>query len=208
MTGFAFAGLAPGRRVARAGCPDSRRKPCAIDCLANPLCGSSRRELRRRVVLIAAYGTEVGKLVDGHMPSLLFELGLRGVPIDFRRCRNTTCADGAERGLVRRSASGLPIAAFAHVIDCRLDALDGSEEKGYDCSGTRDLYIQYWMYYADSATLRGVQIADERGYHRDDWESAQVRIAPDGSVDQRVSSHHGYNHERGIANWGSRGRGH
>ena len=31
----------------------------------------------------------------------------------------------------------------------------------------------------------------------------QIRIRPDGSVDQRASSHHGYNHAQGVANWGS-----
>jgi len=62
---------------------------------------------------------------------------------------------------------------------------------------------QYWTYYADSATLRGVPIAGEEGYHRDDWESVQIRVRPDGSVDQRASSHHGYNHGQGVVNWGS-----
>ena len=66
-----------------------------------------------------------------------------------------------------------------------------------------NLYIQYWTYYADSATLRGVPIVGERGYHRDDWEGVQIRIRPDGSVDQRASSHDGYNHGQGVANWGS-----
>lgn len=30
-----------------------------------------------------------------------------------------------------------------------------------------------------------------------------MRIRPDGAVDQRASSHHGYNYRRGAANWGS-----
>ena len=74
-----------------------------------------------------------------------------------------------------------------------------------DCSGERagNLYIQYWLYYADSATLRGVPIAGAAGYHRDDWESVQIRIGPDGRVDERASSHHGYNHSPGLANAGS-----
>ena len=37
--------------------------------------------------LIAAYGTEVGELVRGHMPTLVFEGGARALPVDFRRCR-------------------------------------------------------------------------------------------------------------------------
>jgi hypothetical protein len=59
------------------------------------------------------------------------------------------------------------------------------------------------MYYADSATLRGVPVAGEAGYHADDWESVQIRIGPDGGVDERASSHHGYNHVQGVANAGS-----
>lgn len=153
-------------------------------------------------VLIAAYGSEVGRLVPEHMPSLLFERGSRAMPVDFRRCRRSACGDGPEQGLVRRSNRGLPVTAFVHVIDCRPEA---AEAAGADCSGERagNLYLQYWTYYADSATLRGVPIAGAAGYHRDDWESVQIRIRPDGAIDQRASSHNGYNYSRGAANWGS-----
>lgn len=144
--------------------------------------------------LIAAYGFEVGKLAREHMPTMLFEQGSRAMPMDFRRCRETACGDGSARGLVNRTDAGLPVTAFVHVIDCRAD-----------CSGSRagNLYIQYWLYYADSATLRGVPVAGERGYHLDDWESVQIRIRPDGGIDQRASSHHGYNHVQSAANAGS-----
>lgn len=156
-------------------------------------------------VLIAAYGGEVGGLVRRHMPSLLFERGSRAVPVDFRRCRSTVCGDAAEQGYIRRTNAGLPVSAFVHVVDCRPDAVAQTEAAGADCSGSRagNLYIQYWTYYADSATLRGVPIAGDEGYHRDDWEGVQIRIRPDGSVDERASSHNGYNHDQGMANWGS-----
>jgi hypothetical protein len=155
--------------------------------------------------LIAAYGTEVGSLVRRHMPSLLFERGSRAVPVDFRRCRSTTCGDAAEQGFIRRTNAGLPVSAFVHVVDCRSDAVAQTEAGGADCSGPRigNLYIQYWTYYADSATLRDVPIASDEGYHRDDWEGVQIRIRPDGSVDERASSHNGYNHGQGVINWGS-----
>jgi hypothetical protein len=155
--------------------------------------------------LIAAYGSEVGRLVRAHMPSLLFEQGSRAVPVDFRRCRSTACGDGAEHGYVDRTEAGLPVSAFVHVIDCRPGAAGVTEADGADCSGGRggNLYIQYWTYYADSATLRGVPIVGEEGYHPDDWEGVQIRIRPDGSVNERASSHEGYNDVRGIANWGS-----
>jgi hypothetical protein len=139
--------------------------------------------------LVAAYGTEVGKLVREHMPMLAFEEGSRALPVDFRRCRAAACGDGSARGLVHSSDAHLPVTAFTHVIDRR--------ERG------GSLYLQYWLYYADSATLRGVPVVGGAGYHADDWESVQIRIGPDGRVDQRASSHGGYNHGRGVANWGS-----
>jgi len=155
--------------------------------------------------LIAEYGSEVGGLVRRHMPSLLFERGSRAVPVDFRRCRSTACGDAAEQGYVGRTDAGLPVSAFVHVIDCRVDAVETSKAEGVNCSGLRadNLYLQYWLYYADSATLRGVPIVGEEGYHHDDWESVQFRIGPDGSVDERASSHNGYNHGQGVVNWAS-----
>lgn len=150
--------------------------------------------------LIAAYGTEVGRLVRRHMPSIAFERGSRALPIDFRRCRHSACGDGSARGLVDHTDAGLPVTAFVHVIDCR-----EPDDPAVDCSGPRagNLYLQYWLYYADSATMRGILVAGAAGYHRDDWESVQVRIGGDGRVDERASSHHGYNHAGGLANAGS-----
>jgi hypothetical protein len=151
--------------------------------------------------LIAIYGTEVGELARDHMPTLAFEDGSRGVPIDWRRCRSTVCGDGGEEGDVRRTDADLPVTAFVHAVDCR----PGSETEGADCTGRRagNLYLQYWLYYADSATMRGVPIAEDEGYHHDDWESVQVRIGEDGQVDQRASSHHGYNYHPSAANLAS-----
>jgi hypothetical protein len=138
--------------------------------------------------LIAAYGEEVGGLVREHMPTLAFEDGSHGLPVDWRRCRSTTCGDGAGEGLVRRTAADLPVTAFVHVVDRR---------------PMGRLYIQYWLYYADSATFSGVPIAEDEGYHHDDWESVQVRIGEDGGVEERASSHHGYNYRESVANWAS-----
>jgi hypothetical protein len=149
--------------------------------------------------LFAAYGSEVGAIVRDDMPSLVFESGSRAIPVDFRSCRDTHCGDGPDSGIVVRSDTGLPVTAFVHVIDCRSGGL---RPDGADCSGDSagNLYVQYWTYYADSATLRGVPIAGARGYHHDDWESVQFRIGADGDVAQRASSHNGYNNSRGIAN--------
>ena len=183
----------PGVSLARA---IASRMLCAVS-LADG-CGDEPR-------LIAAYGTEVGKLVREHMPMLAFEEGARAVPVDFRRCRRTACADDSGEGEVHRTDAGLPVTAFVHVVDCRAGEAERSEAEGADCSGSRagNLYIQYWTYYADSATLRDVPIAGDEGFHLDDWEGVQIRIGPDGRVDQRASSHNGYNYGRGAGNWGS-----
>jgi hypothetical protein len=149
--------------------------------------------------LFAAYGSEVGEMVREDMPTLVFEDGSRALPVDFRSCRATSCGDGPDAGLVAQTDVGLPVTAFVHVIDCR----DGGQRPpGADCSGERagNLYVQFWTYYADSATLRDVPVVGSRGYHRDDWESVQFRIGPDGDVSQRASSHHGYNDVQGLAN--------
>lgn len=155
--------------------------------------------------LIAAYGTEVGKLVRRHMPTLAFERGSRALPVDFRSCRSSRCGDGSGDGVLARTDTRLPVTAFVHVIDCRPGAAEEAAAGGADCSGPRvgNLYVQYWTYYADSATLRSVPIAGERGHHRDDWESVQLRFGPDGTVSQRASSHHGYNAGLSVRNWGS-----
>jgi hypothetical protein len=154
-------------------------------------------------VLIAAYGAEVGKLVRERMPMLAFEQGSRALPVDFRHCRDTECGDGSERGLVHRTDARLPVTAFVHVVDCREG--EHSESDGADCSGPRagNLYISYFLYYADSATLREVPVAGAEGYHRDDWEMVEIRVGPDGRVDERASSHNGYNYALNPMNWGS-----
>lgn len=175
----------PGTQLARAL---ASRMLCAVSMADG--CGDEP-------TLIAAYGSDVGKLVRRHMPTILFEQGSRAMPVDFRRCRDVACADGSARGLVSRTDAGLPATAFVHVIDCR--------HGGSGCPGPRagNLYLQYWLYYADSATLRGVPIAGDAGYHHDDWESVQIRIDPDGNVDERASSHHGYNYAQSLTNAGS-----
>jgi hypothetical protein len=108
--------------------------------------------------------------------------------------------------LVHRTDERLPVTAFVHVVDCREDAAEETEADGADCSGDRagNLYVQYWTYYANSATLRGMPVVGSKGYHDDDWEGVQLRFGPDGRVDERASSHNGYNSEPGgPSNWGS-----
>jgi hypothetical protein len=194
LVGLVAAGVrVPGGELAR---DIASRMLCAVE-LADG-CGDEP-------VLIATYGDEIGRLVRRHMPTIGFEAGSRAVPVDWRRCRLTECADAADDGLVHRTEERLAVTAFVHVVDCRDPARAASEAAGADCSDDRAgcLYIQYWLYYANSATLRGMPVVGAKGEHDDDWESVQVRINPDGSVDERASSHDGYNYERGVANWGS-----
>jgi hypothetical protein len=194
MVGLLGAGVrVPGSELARTV---ADRILCAAS-LADG-CGDEPR-------LIAVYGTEIGKLVRRHMPMLAFETGSRAVPVDFRRCRSTPCGDGSARGLVHRTDERLPVSAFVHVVDCRTGQRERTEAAGADCGGERagNLYIQYWLYYADSATLRGVPVVGDEGYHADDWEGVQIRISPNGDVDERASSHNGYNYGRSVRNWGS-----
>jgi len=153
--------------------------------------------------LIAAYGTEVGRIVRRQMPMLVFERGSSAVPVDFRSCRSSVCSHAAGEGLIQGTDERLPVTAFVHVIDCREEEAERTEAAGANCSGERagNLYVQYWTYYADSATLRGVPVAGKKGYHRDDWESVQFRIGPEDRVEQRASSHHGYNYFLSDVNW-------
>ncbi len=198
LIALTFAGLvAAGARVPGAA--------LAREVASRLLCAAAIAEsCGDEPALIAAYGTEVGKLVREHMPAIFFEPGSKALPVDFRRCRSPACGDGTGRGLVHRTDSGLPVTAFVHVVDCRPEAVTGTSAEGFDCSGPRsgNLYIQYWLYYADSATLRGVPVVGPLGYHHDDWESVQIRLGAGGSA-ERASSHNGYNHSRSSGNWGS-----
>ena len=167
LVGLLVAGArVPGVELARS---IASQMLCAVSLAET--CGDEPR-------LIAAYGSEVGALARRYMPMLMFERGSRALPVDFRRCRESDCGDGSERGLVHRTDRGLPVTAFVHVVDCRPEHADGSEAVGADCSGERAgfLYVQYWTYYADSATLRDIPVAGEEGFHRDDWEGVQLRI--------------------------------
>ena len=106
---------------------------------------------------------------------------------------------------MHRTDAGLPVTAFVHVVDCRAGRPERPKPRAPTARARRagNLYLQYWTYYADSATLRGVPIVGDEGYHHDDWEGVQIRIGPDGEVDERASSHNGYNYARSAANWGS-----
>ena len=162
--------------------------------------------------LVAAYGGEVAGLVAANAPLVRYEKGMRALPVDYRRCREDACAEGAEEGEVDRSLAGEPTVAFLHAIDCRADAARPPGEPEPDCSGSRagSLYLQYWFYYPGSATGEGSiapdlvrQISGGATHHPDDWESLQLRIGPDGAKSARASSHEWYSYELGgRRGWG------
>ena len=169
-----FAGLVPGTALVHSV---SRSLLCAAslseDCLSE---GSLER----------AYGEQNARLVRANAPEMLFGPDLLGLPVDYRSCRSPACADAGGTDEVSGSSAGEPVTLFTRVLE-----RDGTT------------WIQYWAYYPESASLRSVPVLEDRGYHPHDWESVQVRIGPDGEVDQRASSHAGYNHSRSAFNWGS-----
>jgi hypothetical protein len=199
LVGVAFAGLLaagaglPGTPLARA---IAGRILCAISF--EGYCGEAAG-------LVSAYGEEVAGIVREQAPGLAYEEGMRALPVDYRSCRRPACGDGARRGVVSRSATGEPVVAFVHVLDCRPGSAADTEAAGGDCGGPRsgNLYLEYWTYYANSATLRGVPVAGSAGFHDDDWEGAEIRIGADGEIAERASSHNGYNYEQSAWNWGS-----
>jgi hypothetical protein len=150
--------------------------------------------------LALAYGDEVAGLVFEHAPTIVYETGMRALPVDYRRCREDACADGPETGGVWASNSGEPTVAFIRVVDCRADSPTAADPGEADCTGDRaaSLYLQYWVYYPGSATGEGSiapglirDISGGQTYHPDDWESFTVRLGAEGAF-QRASSHHGY----------------
>ncbi|MGH2923389.1 MAG: hypothetical protein ACRDKH_05100 [Solirubrobacterales bacterium] len=156
-----------------------------------------------------AYDAELAALLQARAPTILYEPGMRALPVDYRRCRADPCAEGGEEGHQARAREGEPVTAFTHVVDCRRERAARSEAAGVDCSGPRrgNLYLHYWFYYPGSATAEGStplkpairEVSAALGkpsHHRDDWESYQVRIGPGGSF-ARASSHHGHGYELG-----------
>jgi hypothetical protein len=172
----------------------SRQLLCAVS-----LSGPCDRE----PPLALAYGKSAAGLVRANTPDLFYGEDMLGLPVDYRTCRSPYCAEGRPSGEIRESLAGEPVTLFTRVLDCRTQTVmtDPMAECGGDRAGS--FYVQYWAYYPESASLRGVPVLEEEGYHRHDWESVQIRIGPDGGVSQRASSHAGHNHDRSPVNWGS-----
>lgn len=153
--------------------------------------------------LLVSYDAEIAGLLREHAPLISYEEGMRSLPVDFRDCRSPDCADGSASGRTSASLLGRPVTAFTHVVDCRTP--HRPVPAGSDCSAAAagSLFLQYWLYYPDSASLRGVPVIARRGFHLDDWESFQVRVSSGGRVLARASSHNGYNGLPSIGDWAS-----
>jgi hypothetical protein len=161
-----------------------------VACAARGGCDDGQRALAE------AYGPSVAALVREHAPNLVYERGERELPVDWRRCRRPECASADDHPDldVHRGAGGARATVFTRVLR----------------RGERR-YIQYWLYYPDSnTTVAGADTAWEAswllprikklvtgssgwfGFHRDDWETYQLRLDPDGSAWARASSHGHY----------------
>jgi hypothetical protein len=158
----------------------------SIVCAVRGGCGDGDRQLA------SAYGGRDAALVRRHAPSIVYEPGERSLPVDYRRCRTRYCSNAPDEPDLDVHSSGRtgdPATAFTHL----------------DRRGGRT-FVQYWLYYPDSTTTAlnaagawntardalGHDLPEYPGYHPDDWESYQVRVARGGRVDARASSHDGY----------------
>ncbi len=143
--------------------------------------------------LARVYGDRDARLVRRHLQGLVFEPGERQLPVDWRQCREVACATVRDdRDLdAHRTAAGHRATVFT-----RLQRRNGRR------------YVQYWLYYPDSNTtwagsdrlwnlprtlarLSGASPDLPRypGYHRDDWEGAEVTIDRGERTTVRVTSH-------------------
>jgi hypothetical protein len=140
-----------------------------------------------------AYGEDLARAVRKFTPNIVYERSSAQLPVDFRRCRELECANGSDRaGPIDESETGLPTTAFTRVIDRRPDG--GS------------LYLQYWLYFPESFSggigrKLGPLASSWPGFHPDDWEGYQVRIAG-GRVSARATAHGGYKGLEDSSGWG------
>ena len=175
----------------------------ALVCAVRGDC--ARAAARGDPQLVAAYGARDAALVRRYAPNIAYEPGTYTLPVDWRQCRSHRCSDAPDRSRldVHRSArGGVPATAFTHLVH------RGGET-----------FLQYWFYYPDSTTTWGGSAAawslletagpssSYPGFHRDDWEGYQVRIAASGRALARATAHDGYQYCKGpstqcLNRWG------
>ena len=149
----------------------------SIVCAVSQDCEAGQGALER------AYGGDIASLVRRYAPNVAYERRSAQLPIDFRRCRQVACANGADDpSEIDSSSSGLPVTAFTRVVDRRPAGA---------------LYLQFWFYYPESFSggigrKLGPLVDKWPGRHDDDWEGYQVRIGDGGQVAARATAHGGY----------------
>ena len=107
--------------------------------------------------LVAAYGAELAGQVERNAPRIIYEQGMTALPVDFRSCRGGRCGNGPDAG-----RCGAPTPASPQRRSCTswtavtTGRWSRRAARRIDCSGERagHLYIQYWLYYEDSTSLR------------------------------------------------------
>jgi hypothetical protein len=154
----------------------------AIACAAGGGCGDGSPE--------DAYGDGLARTLRRYVPNIVYERRSAQLPVDFRRCRTVDCANGADRPVpIRESDLGMPVTGFTHVIDRRPGGA---------------LYLQYWFYFPESFSGGIGRPLGHRwpGFHPDDWEGYQVRIAPGGGVLARATAHGEYKNFKHGTGWG------
>ena len=132
----ALAESPPGRSARELGEVIARRLACVprhpVPCGRNPL--------------PLAYGFPLGKLVRALAPTPVAAAGPGGrplLPVDFRRCRQASCAaPGAENGL---TASRRRVTVFTWVEDLR--------------GSTGSVRVSYWLYRPTLGWERQVRVA-------------------------------------------------
>jgi hypothetical protein len=187
---------AAGVRIPGTGLAESivHKVECAFG--EDAACGKGAAE----PALVRAYGRRLADEVRAHAPEVDYEAGMTALPVDFRSCRGPVCGNGPSTGAVWLSDTGAPAASFVHVVDCRAGEPHRVAIRGACTAGRRgNLYLQYWLFYEDSTSLR--DLPGDIGFHEDDWESYQVRIAADGACESRASSHNSYSYDGGIGSW-------
>jgi hypothetical protein len=151
----------------------------ALVCAVKHDCHAEGAALRR------AYGDRDATLVRANAPNIVYERGTLTLPIDYRRCRSHRCSDASDDANLdvhRAARGGAAATAFTHVV----------RKRG-------KTYLQYWLYYPESATepkglipLAKLFHVGYKGVHPDDWEGYQVRIDPNGTKSARATKHGGY----------------
>jgi hypothetical protein len=143
--------------------------------------------------LADAYGEELAGQVAHYAPNVVYEHGSVELPVDFRRCRRTSCSNAPTEAVsTTESSEGYPVTAYTHVVDER--PRGGA------------LYLQYWLYFPESFSGGiGRQLGPFAhkwpGFHRDDWEGYQVRIQSRHVV-ARATAHGGYRSFKHSGGWG------